>query len=624
MALKQRIHLSRDETNAVALTLCDPIGFARHVMPQRITIPESRTDLPESYRGKIVLSHEQRLMALDGMWFALTRWRRPEVAVGSRKVMARTARKTAKTTLGYELRYCWISAINPVGRRVEAMLHAPNEVHLAPVETRIAAIIADSPLLRSLFRGKNEERGIWTWKTGITWHHRIEGEQRDRAGRNMVGIVATAVLGDEGGYSRAGAYTERKQVAVPDCVEFWGGVPRPVEFGIFKEIAARTWEQMERGEKPVWSIHGNPPMDSPLWKTRHQRYDMRANPLFHSDKAYLDQLGTGTWDTDDNKTQVLGLDGASGSRAFNSIPRAPVPFYFVRITDNDVSAGTVESILSSIPFAEMEEQAEEWRFGIDYGFNPSPMVVIVFYRHGDIWYEYARIEALRCDTFDAAKIVHVLDSCLPYLTSSLGIDTHGQGRGLGDTLCKSPLYSSMGYSDRLVHAGFNTSLDDTRSMTHRKCRSAVTLTDSQAKIYMCATCTEYVDESEVMPRRVQAKEILTTDIMEAFSFAERRFSDVPTEEDGWGLVLAYDDVELLSELEGTVAVQASKVVRFEPPDGNGHSTDAIRAFAMTMRSDGGYDATRLAPIRLVMEEFGAYDFGTTETSDTMYDLRVRW
>lgn len=609
MALKQRQQLSRDELNGLALTLCDPMGFARHVMRDRITVPESRTDLPEHYRGRIVIGHEQRLMALDGMWFALTRWRRPEVAVGSRKVIARTARKTAKTTLGYELRYCWLSVTNPVNKRVEALLHAPNEVHLSPVEARIYATIMDNPLLRSLFNNKNEEKGIWTWKTGITWHHRIEGEQRDRAGRNMVGIIATAILGDEGGYSRSGAFAERKQVAVPDCVEFWGGVPRPVEFGIFKEIAARTWEQMEQGIKPVWSIHGNPPENSPLWRGRRQRYDMRVNPLFHSNKAFLDQLGTGTWESDENTTQVLGLEGESGSRAFNVIPRAPVPFYFIQLSDRDVDTGNFEGILSTIPFFEMEEQADDWRIGIDYGFNPSPMQVIVFYRYQDIWYQYARIEALRCDTYDSARIVYVLDSCLPSLASAIGIDTHGQGRGLGDTLAKNPLYESMMYEERVVHAGFNTSIEDARVMLHKKCKMAVTLHDPEAKMYACSLCQEYIDSSQVVPRRVQAKELLTTDLMEAFSYADRRLAGASNDETSWGLVLAADDTPLARELEGTVAVPTGRMTRFDAPDGMDHSTDALRAFAMTMRGEGSYETGKMAPLKAVMLEFGLYDMG---------------
>ena len=609
MALKQKQQLNRDQLNALVFTLCDPIGFARHIMKDRITVPESRTDLPERYRGKVVIGHEQRLMTLDGMWFALARWRRPEAAVGSRRVLARTSRKIAKTTLGYELRYCWISAINPSNMRVEALLHAPNEVHLAPVEARIHATIMDSPLLRSLFRNKNEDKGIWTWKTGITWHHRIEGEQKDRAGRNMVGIIATAILGDEGGYSRSGAYAERKQVAVPDCTEFWGGVPRPIEFGIFKEIAARTWEQMENGEEPIWSIHGNPPESSVLWRGRRQRYDMRANPLFHSNSAFLAQLGTGTWDSDENTTQVLGLEGQAGSRAFNIVPRAPVPFYFVQLTDRDVESGTFEGVLSSIPFFEMEDQAEDWRIGIDYGFNPSPMQVIVFYRYRDIWYQYARVEALRCDTFDGARIVYVLDSSLPSLSSAIGIDTHGQGRGLGDTLSKNPLYQSMFYEERIVHAGFQSSIEDDRVLLHKKCKAVVTISDEQAKIYSCPVCSEYIDSSNVIPRRVQAKELLTTDLMEAFSYASRRLGGVEEDGKSWGLVIAADDTPLLRELDGTVAIQAQRITRFEAPDGMDHSTDALRAFAMTQRGRGEYEVGRLAPLKAVMMEFGLYDMG---------------
>lgn len=605
MALKQRQKLTQEQLDAVVMILCDPLGFARHVMPERLRVPKTRTDLPEHYRDRILISHEQRLMALDGMWFALARWRLPEQARGSRKVLARTARKTGKTTLGYELRYCWLSVINPKGKRVEALLHAPNEVHLAPVETRIYSAITESRLLRALFQNKNSERGIWSWKTSITWHHRIEGEQRDRAGRNMVGIVATAILGDEGGYSRSGAYAERRQVAVPDCVEFWGGVPRPIEFGIFKDLTIRTWEQMERGERAVWSIHANPPEDSPLWKNRPQRYDMRANPLFHSDKAFYDQLGTGTWDSEENKTQVLGLEGTLGSRAFNTIPRAPIPFYLVQLNDRDVEVGNHEAFISSIPFFEVADQAQEWRIGIDYGFNPSPMQILVLYRNEDMWYEYARIETLRCDTYDAARIVHVLDSCLPELATAVCIDTHGQGRGLGDTLVKGPQFASARYDLRLIHAAFNTSIDDTRTLIHKTCRNRIVASDEEAMIYSCPVCNEYVDQGDIAPRRVQAKELLTTDIMEAFSYTEDRLDGKESEPGRYGIVLASDDTEFIRNLEGTVAVEFQRTTRFESPDGADHITDALRAFAMTMRTE--ISGATMSPANSILEELGVYD-----------------
>ena len=66
------------------------------------------------------------------------------------------------------------------------------------------------------------------------------------------------------------------------------------------------------------------------------------------------------------------------------------------------------------------------------------------YRVEDLWYEMARITALRCDTHDAARIIYVLDQSLPILPEKIIIDSHGQGRGLMDTLNQASGLSGHG------------------------------------------------------------------------------------------------------------------------------------------------------------------------------------
>ena len=97
MALKIKRTFSEEEIKAEITMMCDPGGFARGIMRQRLVIPETRIDLPEHFQGKTVLTHEQRLMVYDGATYALLRWRKPKQAKGSKAIIFRTSRKTART-----------------------------------------------------------------------------------------------------------------------------------------------------------------------------------------------------------------------------------------------------------------------------------------------------------------------------------------------------------------------------------------------------------------------------------------------------------------------------------------------------------------------------------------------
>ena len=121
MALKAKRNFSEEELKAGVLMICDPGGFMRGVMRQRLTIPVTREDLPEAYRGKTVVTHEQRLMIYDGASYALWRWRYPKMAVGSKAILLRTSRKTGKTTI-LEARWAWWAVINPYGRPTDGLL----------------------------------------------------------------------------------------------------------------------------------------------------------------------------------------------------------------------------------------------------------------------------------------------------------------------------------------------------------------------------------------------------------------------------------------------------------------------------------------------------------------------
>lgn len=590
MALKLKRTFSEEEIRAGIAMVCDPGGFARGIMRQRLVIPPTRIDLPDHFQGKTILTHEQRLMIYDGATYALLRWRRPKQAKGSNAIIFRTSRKTAKTTFGIELRWAWWSVINPYGRETAGLLHTPNQSHLAPVEGRLEQMIWSSPLLRIMHSGSNKADGIWKWKTGMVWYHRIEGMREDRAGQSMIGLAVEYMIGDEGAYGRHGPWRERLAVRLPGCLEVWGGVPRAGETGPFKEIVTRERALKKAGKRGNWSVHAQP--DDSSWQ--FPVYDMRANPLYHSQPEFSRQVGE-SWDSEETLTQVLGLDSEGGRTAFPVIATAPIPFQLINLQPSDISSGAVSDIIASLGFGNIDSL--EWGIFCDYGHSPSPLEMILAYKAGKVWYEHTRIEAWRLDTHDAARLVAICDQLFPVLASRIVLDIHGQGRGLYDTLAKHPDYLHLNYESRVRAASFETFMDDERVLVHKKCKQAVRPDeDKTTSYYTCEACglTDLILgkrkpdgtwDGDLAPMRVQAKELLTGDLVDALQIGGKFLNGKSSEEDGWGLVLSLLDTDLIEELRGTVALEkGSKTVIFQSASGNNHMTDALRCIAQGERT----------------------------------------
>lgn len=573
-------------------------------------------DLPQKWRNKQIITHEQRLMALDGAQYSLFRYRYPELAKGSVKVLGRTSRKTGKTTWWYENRYCWWS-VTHTGPNCEALLHAPNVVHMNPVEERIFSLIDTTPFLSTMLKSRNKEYGVAIWHTGITWHHRIEGVQG--TGRNMVGLVASYVLGDEADYSHQAAYTERQQVALPDAPEFWGGVPRPGANTIFKSMVREQQSRLAGGKKKVeWSVHAQP---INRWNIDTRRYDMRVSPLYHSNEAWERQIGNMSWRSDMVQTQVLGLDGEGGQSAFPNVPVAPLPFYHIKLTEADAREPLrIENTFEGLDF-DMITGAEGWFMGIDYGFSPSPMIILVMYRKDGVLWEFARVECERFDNVDAANLIHALDVRLPGYASMISIDAHGQGRGVLGTLQKEERYEQYEYKARVVSANFQTRQLDPRIKVHSKCKSVLRFEekgheDSRAgggpgfyNEWVCDSCGKFVYDDEVEDARVPAKVYYTTDLVTGFANGKRYLDTGQSTfitDPNFGVVLAVDDIELVNELVGTTSVMTmNDSVRFIPPiSGQDHNSDSLRCIMSATRALEGNEV--ILESRELIREMGFY------------------
>lgn len=588
MALKAKSKFTPAEKMAGILTLVDPMGFARVVMGEKLRqeiAASIAAGVPREFKDRLIFTHEQRLMIFDGASYAFWRWRDPDLALGSRKMLMRTSRKTAKTTFSIELKYMWFSVIHPFGMHAEAMLHTPGDKQLAPVENRLSAIIQQSRLMRLMFLNANKSDNIWQFRTGIWWHHRIEGQRVTDAGAGQVGLAAVYMIGDEGAYSRTKPYNERVAVALPDCVEIWCGVPRPGETGPFKRISDNSWAILEAGGKPEWSLHRNPPIDSKMWGQWRRRYHLAANPRYHSDRAWKDLMAGEGWDSTTVITQVLGLEAAGGRSAFPNVVTAPIPYHYKLLTPGDMD--DIHRIVDGLQIEQMDKTT--WGIFCDYGFNPSPLEMVIAYREENIWYQYARLEGQRLDPYAAAKLIATVDQSMPNLASYICVDVHGQGSGVRSDLISMPEYRHLDYQTRFLPADFHTYMDDPEILVHKTCKEIAKYEDEGA--WYCEKCDKYLSANDITPARVQAKQLLTSDLVQAFNYSSRYLlgtGEVPKSEvASWGLVLSMHDVDAVEEFRETVAVQGSNVIKFIGPgagEGSDHITDAFRCIATAQRA----------------------------------------
>lgn len=586
MALKQKAKFSDQEVLAAVLSLVDPLGFTEMILGEKLRreiTASVAVGIPKEFGDRVVIGHEQRMMIVDGWAWCFYRWRDTSVALGSKKVAARTSRKIAKTTFLIEAKISWLSVTHPWGMIADAMFHTPGEKQMKPVEARIERTINETPILRMMFGSANKGDNIWSWLTGLSWHHRIEGQNIRDAGAGQVGIAAVNMIGDEGGFGRTAPYNQRLGVPLPDAFEVWTGVPRPAETGPFRRLVDFQWKLMEQGKETEWSVHGNPPLDSPLYKTRKARYHLSANPRFHADKAWSDLIADKAWDDETVMTQYLGLDVSGGSSAFPNIMTAPIPFYHHYVTTNGIKGGEIDSMIDSLGVP--ETGMATWGIFCDYGWSPSPLELTLAYKDENIWYVYARFSGQRLSTYDAALLINAVDRNIPGLASMVVVDVHGQGRGVGDDLRELPQFHGYSYDARLYSADFETWMDDPRVLVHGKCKTEVRPDPEDRDYFFCETCDIYVGSDEIAAIRVQAKELLTGDLVNAFDVSTRMLAGTPIASDyqSWGLVLPSTDIEAIDELRDTVAISSGKSVRFIGPGESrrerDHITDTLRCIA---------------------------------------------
>lgn len=585
MPLVERKRWTPDEEDA-ALTLLDPLLFLLCFWKDDLTIPPDRVDLPESWRGRQVISREQRMMFLDGADYMLLRDAHPQLAQkSSQQVLARTSRKVAKT-VNFESKIIQIPLTKTMPGIQEGMVHAPGDPHLTPVINRVIQRVDSTPLFRLMHSKFDQGEGIQNWRNNFVWHFRIEGmaTRQEFVGRSQVGIRARFMLGDEGDFSREDVFNQREQCALPGCFQFWGGVPRGVR-GIHYRKALQG---------SGWHVH---------------RMDMRANPLYHSQKAWEAQIAGDSYLSQRVQTQVLGRDGDEAVTSFPVIPvDHSLPFVHKKFSVSEYAAHEADlASFLEVPVNELTVEPEAWMIHGDYGYSPSPMELGVSYLYNGVWHQLARYEILQLDPTRTANLIVVIDNdILPSRAVLIVIDAHGQGRGVLSALRYDPRWEGYGYEERALDVGFagNTQLPDV--LIHKRCRQRVRV--SEDGVWVCDSChIEIYERNELSEAFLNTKGYLTDEMKNAFVRGnDWLVAGRGAAPDGAALVLGRDP-EAINELKGMTEVARQGGTRYVPlQDGMEHITDmlrcltsgAIRYIQMHMNGDSSAEADEFGWMRV--------------------------
>ena len=259
------------------LMLHNPYWFTKFFWREELTIPDDREDLPKEWYGKQIVSIPQRMMLL----------------VRSDKVVFCTGRKIFKTGI-IESRVIRRGITYTKARPGEALLTAPGDHHLAPIRKRLAYKIENTPLFNMMREQFNQSQGFLTFRFGLTWWMRVEGQKK--TGESQVSLRAEDLIVDEAAFGDDASHEARQQTIMPGSKQLMAGVPTGVRATPFYRI-----DQTSEGNS--WSKHN---------------YPTYINPIYWSDKAKQEVIEKhGGVNTQSYLTQVLGQ---WGKEAFSSFP----------------------------------------------------------------------------------------------------------------------------------------------------------------------------------------------------------------------------------------------------------------------------------------------------------------
>jgi hypothetical protein len=353
---------------AAGIVMQDPLMFAAYFWRDDLTVPKEREDLGE-LAGKQLISKEQKMMYLDE----------------SQRILFCTGRKLAKS-LCIEAKIIQWSIMNEratdnILGHDEALVCAPAEGHLKPIQSRVWARISSVKVFKEMVlaavRGNKPEL---YWSTGIKVFFRVEG--MSGTDTNMAGIRAKWVLGDEMAFGDQQNHASRLQTALPNARWLYAGVPNGVRTSPFYEL-----DQTTLGS--TWSRH---------------KYSTFINPLYWSkeaDQGLLDAFGSKA-----NPNYITQVLGGWAESMVSSFPPSMIATHSDLHYSIDISSSMAKKMLASGRLRDYIQvpavRCERFAMGNDQGYSPDPSILTIAIQRkdndrnindvaGKIWRIYARI-----------------------------------------------------------------------------------------------------------------------------------------------------------------------------------------------------------------------------------------
>lgn len=287
----------------------------------------------------------------------------------SRRVLFCTGRKIAKTVdLEADVIQNGVLHQNNDGGIDEALFFTPNDVHMVPFVDRIFSRLERNAILKGSVRDKRRgDNTVVEFMGGLRWYFRIEGTTG--TDKNVVGLRAIRVVGDEQAFGSHTVYRSLLQTALPTAGWKLAGVPNGVRRSPFYDL-----DQTKLGLS--WSRH---------------KYPTFINPLYQTEEAKARLIEDyGGKDTHGYKTQVLG---EWGEEMFSSFPAGSIAVgdhpYFAR---DLVAVGKDRMTDLALMLGVPSIRCQRFAIGLDYGFSPDPSILTLAYGdEQDIWRLYFRL-----------------------------------------------------------------------------------------------------------------------------------------------------------------------------------------------------------------------------------------
>jgi hypothetical protein len=290
----------------------------------------------------------------------------------SQRVLFCTGRKLAKT-ISIESEILQVGLLHKsLGDGVdEALMWTPNDVHMVPLVDRIFSRIDRNAIFTGCVRERRRgDNTILEFRGGLRWYFRIEG--LNGTDKNVVGLRACILLGDEQAFGQESIYKSLIMSAMPNARWIMAGVPNGVRRSPFYQL-----DQTKLGDK--WSRH---------------KYTTYINPLYYGPEAKARLIDDyGGENTHGYKTQVLG---EWGEEMFTSFPPGAIAigeqkFFNVelsRLEKEDIDRLPLRIGVGSI-------RCKRFIISLDYGYSPDPSILGGFYSDDDearVWRQFLQIQ----------------------------------------------------------------------------------------------------------------------------------------------------------------------------------------------------------------------------------------